>query len=83
MIVEDTVVEETVVVVTVEVVVVVVMAAAGEETVGLLLAVIAGHFPVLMLQLPCVLEEELTFDDAMRVMSAYEACGVDPLEVEV
>jgi hypothetical protein len=42
-----------------------------------------GHFPALILQLPCVLEEELTFEDAIRVMSAYEACGVDPLDVEV
>jgi hypothetical protein len=42
-----------------------------------------GHFPAFMLQLPCVLEEELTFEDAIRVMSAYEACGVDPLDVDI
>lgn len=71
--VEETVVEEIVVVVAVEVEVLV----AGDGTAWLLVAVIVGHLPALILQLPCA------FEDAIRVMSAYEACGVDPLDVEV
>jgi hypothetical protein len=71
--------EETVVVVAVEVEVDV-----GDTGTGRFLFVdTAGHFPVFMLQLPWVLEDELTVQDAIRVISAYEACGVEPLDVEV